>query len=226
MYAVLFDIDGTLLLTGGAGKSCFLQTFREDFQISKPNGDVPFAGRSDRAIAQELMESHGIEPSPENWQRFLTGYCGRIEGALHRNSGSVLPGVAELLDELEQLEHVSVGLLTGNVELGARAKLGHYGLRERFAFGGFGDHHTNRNDIAAAALLAAEHHAAQLSNGTPRKLRGAMVVGDTTHDVRCAKSIGAYAVGVATGSTSRDELLASGADLVLENLTDSVALLS
>ncbi len=226
MYAVLFDIDGTLLLTGGAGKSCFLDTFREDFQIADPQGEVPFAGRSDRAIAHDLMQVHGVKPSAENWQRFLTGYCQRVDEALDRCTGALLPGVVELLDELGRLEHVAVGLLTGNVEHGAWAKLGHYGLADRFAFGGFGDHHTDRNDIAAAALRAAEVHAAKTRNGAPGKLRGVMVIGDTISDVRCARSIGAYTVAVATGSTSLEQLAASGPDLALADLTDSDALLA
>jgi phosphoglycolate phosphatase-like HAD superfamily hydrolase len=226
MYAVLFDIDGTLLLTGGAGKSCFVETFREDFQIANPQGEVPFAGRSDRAIAYDLMQVHGIELSAENWQRFLTGYCRRVEEVLDRSTGGLLPGVVELLDELGRLEHVAVGLLTGNVEHGAWAKLGHYGLADRFAFGGFGDHHTDRNHIATAALRAAELHAAKARNGAPGKLRRVMVIGDTISDVRCARSIGAYSVAVATGSTSLEELAESGPDLALADLTDSDALLA
>lgn len=226
MYAVLFDIDGTLLLTGGAGKLCFVETLREDFGIVEAKRDVPFAGRSDRAIAEELMRVNGVEPSAENWQRFFEGYCRRMDGALHRSRGALLSGVVELLDELGRLEYVLVGLLTGNAEHGAWAKLGHYGLADHFSFGGFGDHHTDRNDIAAAALAAAEREAAERWNGTPRKLRGAMVIGDTIRDVQCAKSVGAYAVGVATGSTSREELAASGADLVLADLSDSWPILT
>lgn len=226
MYAVLFDIDGTLLLTGGAGKLCFVETLREDFGIMEAKGDVPFAGRSDRAIAEELMEANGVEPCAENWEHFFEGYCRRMEGALRRSRGARLPGVVELLDELGRVDHVLVGLLTGNAEHGAWAKLGHYGLGDRFSFGGFGDNYTERNDIAAAALAAAEREARERGNGAIGKLHGAMVIGDTISDVRCAKSIGAFAVGVATGSTSLEELAESGADLVLANLSDSRPILS
>ncbi len=226
MYTVLFDIDGTLLMTGGAGKLCFVETFREDFHVAAPNGNVPFAGRSDRAIALELMRENSVEPSEENWQLFLTGYCRRIEASLAGCTGCVLPGVVELLDEIAELDHVAVGLLTGNVEHGARAKLAHYGLAERFAFGGFGDQHTDRNDIAATALRAAEQYLARNSNGAPPTLRGTMVIGDTVNDVACARSIGAYAVAVATGHASAAELTASEPDLVLTDLTDADALLA
>jgi phosphoglycolate phosphatase len=149
-----------------------------------------------------------------------------MDGALRRSRGALLPGVVELLDELGRLDHVLVGLLTGNAEHGAWAKLGHYGLADRFSFGGFGDHHTDRNDIAAAALAAAQREAAERWHDAARKLQGTMVVGDTISDVRCAKSIDAYAVGVATGSTSREELAENGADLVLADLSDCRPILS
>lgn len=225
MHAVLFDIDGTLLLTGGAGKATFLETFREDFQVDEPNGDVPFAGRSDRAIAQDLMKVHGIEPSPANWERFLTGYCRRIEVTLQGRDGAVLPGVVELLDDLAAMDTVAVGLLTGNVRHGAFAKLTRYGLADRFEFGGFGDDHTDRCDIAAAAKQAAIQHVARRSNGVAYSLWGVTVIGDTVFDVRCAKAIDAFAVAVATGSTTKEDLAASGADLVLADLTETAALL-
>lgn len=223
---MLFDIDGTLLSTGGAGKRCFVETFREVFSIPAPSGDVPFAGRSDRAIALQLMQLNGVIPSEENWGRFQTGYCQRIEATVADCDGCVLPGVVELLDGIEQLTHVTIGLLTGNVEYGARAKLSHYGLSDRFAFGGFGDKHANRDDIASAAVLAAEQHLAVNSNGVSSTHCGTMVVGDTVNDITCARSIGAYAVAVATGHASIAELAATGPDLLLRDLTDTDALLA
>ena len=131
-----------------------------------------------------------------------------------------------MLDRIAELSHVAVGLLTGNVEHGARAKLAHYGLSERFAFGGFGDRYDDRNDIAAAAQQAAEQHLAANSNGAGPTLRGTMVIGDTVNDVTCARSIGAYAVAVATGHASMAELAASEPDLLLTDLTDTDALLA
>jgi phosphoglycolate phosphatase len=219
-YAVLFDIDGTLLMTGGAGKRCFVETFREDFSIAEPSGEVPFAGRSDRAITLELMQVNGVEPSEENWQRFQAGYCRRIEAAMAACEGRVLPGVVELLDRIAELNHIALGLLTGNVEHGARTKLAHYGLNDRFAFGGFGDRHNDRNDIAADARRAAEQHLAANANGARPELRGTMVIGDTVNDVSCARSIGAFAVAVATGFDSLEELAATEPDLLLSDLTE------
>lgn len=107
-----------------------------------------------------------------------------------------------------------------------RTKLAHFGLSERFAFGGFGDQYSDRNDIAAAALRAAKQHLAVNSNGTGPTLRGTMVIGDTVHDVTCARSIGAYAVAVASGFATTTELAASEPDLLLTDLTDTDALLA
>ena len=224
VYAVLFDIDGTLLQTGGAGHVAFSETFRELFDIEEIPKGIPFAGRSDRAISLEIMQAVGIEPSDKNWQVFFDDYRQRLERVLREQEGRVLPGVFELLNELEQFEQVAVGLLTGNTEFGAQAKTGAYGLAGKFAFGGYGDVRTNRNDIAADALVAAQRFAQ--SHGDTGSLCGTMVIGDTPADVECGRAIDAYVVAVATGGSSLDELDACKPDLLLADLTDSEQLLS
>ena len=226
MYAVLFDIDGTLIQTGGAGQLAFAETFAEEFGVPELSGRVLFAGRSDRAIALELMRVHGLPASEDNWQRFRTGYLQRLPEALTRRQGFVLPGVHQLLDELESLQHPLIGLLTGNLQAGAKEKLTFYGLFERFAFGGFGDISDERCDIAAAALFEAKQAAASrngAANG--QALSGVMVIGDTVHDISCARSIGAFAVAVPTGNTPREELAAASPDLLLPDLSDPRPLL-
>jgi phosphoglycolate phosphatase-like HAD superfamily hydrolase len=227
VYAVLFDIDGTLLHTGGAGQLAFAETFADEFGVADLTGAVPFAGRSDRAIAFDLMKAHGVPATDDNWRRFRETYLKRLPDALTRRQGCVLPGVATLLDELESLDHSLVGLLTGNVQAGARHKLAYYGLAERFGFGGFGDVSDERCDIAAAALAEART-AAHTRNGRTNgdALAGVMVIGDTVHDVRCARSIGAIAVAVPTGNTAAAELARAEPDLLLESLADSEKLLS
>lgn len=224
MYAVLFDIDGTLLLTGGAGHVAFAETFQEIFKITEIPKGISFAGRSDRAICQDIMQSCGIEPSLENWQRFFDEYQTRLEPVLAKQEGSVLPGVLKLLSQLEQDEHVVVGLLTGNTEFGAKAKTTAYGLNGNFAFGGYGDERTNRNDIAADAHLAANQFV-ESSQGAGT-LCGTMVIGDTPADVECGRAIDAYVVAVATGGSSQAELAACAPDLLLTDLSDSAALLA
>ncbi|NOY42027.1 MAG: HAD hydrolase-like protein [Planctomycetes bacterium] len=219
MYSVLFDIDGTLVQTGGAGKNAFAAAFAQLFDVVEISNNVQFAGRSDRAIALDLMGLHGVEPSVENWQRFVDCYLEQLEISLPKCEGEVLTGVVDLLDALQGIEQVQLGLLTGNVKSGAAHKLGHYNLADRFAFGGFGDEETDRNAIARVAKAQAQAHA-------EGDLARTMVIGDTVHDVVCAQSIGAFAVAVATGGATIEELAKTGPDLLLEDLTDTEALLT
>ena len=222
MYLILFDIDGTLIKTGGAGQVAFFDTIREDFGISELPQGVPFAGRSDRAIAEEILRLCEVPINEETWEKFRTGYLGRLNGRLESCSGSVLPGVIELLDQLGPAENVCIGLLTGNIEEGAKTKLIYYGLWDRFAFGGYGDIRTERNDIAADAQQAGIDYLASRNGHTIKKV---MVIGDTQNDVICARSIDAYAVAVCTGGASREELTETQPDLLLDDLADSERLL-
>ncbi len=218
MYAVLFDIDGTLLLTAGAGQQAFAAAFAELFDITEISIDVPFAGRSDRAIALELMQVHGVEPSAEHWHQFVASYLKQLETMLPQCDGQVMPGVVPLLEAIGQIDHALLGLLTGNLKSGATRKLAHYGLADHFAFGGFGDLWNDRDDIASEAYEQARFHARG-------NLAGVMVIGDTIHDIRCARSIGACAVAVPTGNTSANELREHSPDLLVANLTDIEPLL-
>ena len=218
MYAVLFDIDGTLLLTAGAGMKAFAAAFAELFEVRELSGDVPFAGRSDRAIAQDLMHLHGIEPTAEHWQQFAESYLQHLKITLPQCVGEIMPGVHGLLETLQCQDHVLVGLLTGNLRSGATRKLSHYGLADHFPFGGFGDLWTNRDAIASEAYEQARFHA----HG---KLDGVMVIGDTVHDIRCARSIGACAVAVPTGNTTADQLRDEVPDILVEDLTEVEPLL-
>ncbi|MEX0613588.1 MAG: HAD hydrolase-like protein [Pirellulales bacterium] len=218
MHICFLDIDGTLVLTGGAGQTAFAQTLAAEFGIPEIDTRVAFAGRSDRAIAMDLFRSHGVAPSAENWQRFCAGYLARLEKTLKTHQGNVLPGVPQLLTALADRRNVALGLLTGNIREGARRKLGHYGLWERFAFGGFGDEHVDRCEIAAAALAAAKLH---FNGNVEVGLSGqVIVIGDTPHDIECGRSIGALCVAVPTGHTVADVLRRSEPDVFVETLED------
>jgi phosphoglycolate phosphatase-like HAD superfamily hydrolase len=221
MTTVLFDIDGTLISTGGAGRIAFAHTFRELFDIHEIAANVGFAGRSDRAIAFELMEVHGIEPSVENWHRFTAAFLPHLERVLPQSPGKILPGVIELLDQLAVVDQATIGLLTGNIALGAKAKLTHYQLLDRFNFGGYGDDWTDRCDIAVAALKAAQAH----QNGKSAASGKVIVIGDTPADITCARAIDAYAVAVATGGATYEELQRAEPDLLVRDLTDTGKLL-
>ncbi len=223
MKVCLFDIDGTLVITGGAGQYAFADTFREVFGIEEINRNVSFAGRSDRGIAGDLFEHHDIENSQSNWERFQAVYLGHLEKQLVEREGTLLPGVVRLIDQLEELGDVHIGLLTGNVVAAAERKLGYYGIWNRFAFGGFGDNHPERNDIAHAAREAARvhHQEMELNEDADEKI---LVIGDTPNDITCARAIGAMAVAVPTGHTSSESLAAAMPDLLLENLESSKAI--
>jgi phosphoglycolate phosphatase-like HAD superfamily hydrolase len=181
------------------------------------NGEISFAGRSDRAIANDLFVAHRLEPSAENWDRFRRGYTERLGESLAANEGRVLPGVVELLDVLANRDDVLVGLLTGNLRVTAQRKLTHYGLWGRFPFGGFGDEHLDRDDIATMAMAEAKAHHG--GGGPPAEIDGEVIVlGDTLHDIRCARSIGARVVAVPTGQTPSDVLRGGEPDLLVETL--------
>ncbi|MCI0332379.1 MAG: haloacid dehalogenase-like hydrolase [Planctomycetes bacterium] len=221
MHICFLDIDGTLLLTGGAGQSAFADTLSADFGIPEIDANVGFAGRSDKAIAMDLFRSHGLEPSEQNWRRFREGYLSRLEKALVAKQGSVLPGVPRLLQALADRGDVAIGLLTGNIREGARRKLSHYELWHWFPFGGFGDEHMERCDIAAAAMADAQRHlngrsAAATANGATN--RQILVIGDTPHDIHCGRSIGARCVAVPTGNSPAPVLRDAQPDVLVETL--------
>jgi phosphoglycolate phosphatase-like HAD superfamily hydrolase len=220
MFICLFDIDGTLLSSGGAAKAALEGALLEEFGLAALQGQVAYSGRTDRAIIRDLLRLHGIEESPACWQRLVGGYLRRLPQCLRTHKGRVLPGIEALLKELAAREDVAVGLLTGNLQVGARLKLGHYGLFEHFAFGGFGDHHWERDDVAREALAAV-----QARLGGKARLDRIWVVGDTPLDVSCARAIGVKVAAVATGWHAREELAAAGPDLLLADLSDSAPLL-
>jgi phosphoglycolate phosphatase-like HAD superfamily hydrolase len=186
-----------------------------EFGLDAIRTQVPYSGRTDRAIGKDLFHFHAIEDTPHNWQRFLAHYLRLLPDCLNRHQGRVLPGIGSLLERLCSRGDVVLGLLTGNVRDGARLKLGHYGLFDYFAFGGFGDAHMDRDHVAGEALAAAREHL----NGQADPGR-VWVIGDTPLDVRCARAIGARVAAVATGWHSADELAASEPDLLVESFLD------
>jgi phosphoglycolate phosphatase-like HAD superfamily hydrolase len=221
MHVFLFDIDGTLVLSGGAGKAAMEAALRSAFGTKSGTTGIPFSGRTDRAILRDLFRRHGIEESAENAQRFLTVYLQHLPGCLSRHRGEILPGVAALLEQLHAHTHVMLGLLTGNVREGARLKLGHFGLFHYFRFGGYGDRHLHRDDVAREALgELRSHHGGDVAG------ERIWVIGDTPLDVQCARAIGARAAAVATGWHPREELAASKPDLLLNDFSDPEPLLA
>src|SRR5437660_12530527 len=123
MVVCLFDIDGTLLSSGGAGKAAMEAALATAFGVPASADGIPFSGRTDRAIGRDLFHHHGVEPSEDNWRRFVAAYLGHLPACLGTHNGKVLPGIALLLESLALLGDVAVGLLTGNIRDGARLKL-------------------------------------------------------------------------------------------------------
>jgi len=220
MHVLLFDIDGTLVRTGGAGKLAMEAALCEEFGLELVAEEVPYSGRTDLAIGRDLLTAHGIAPTPANRAKLTEGYLARLPAALASRPGTVCPGVGELLAGLRPRADVLLGLLTGNIRRGAERKLGHFGLWHHFTVGGFGDDHDDRDDVARTALKAIETHV-----GGAVKPADVWVIGDTPLDVQCARAIGANAVTVATGWHPHDELCACNPDVALTDLSDPGELL-
>ena len=212
MHVLFFDIDGTLINTGGSGMESLRLAFIELFDCPPPD-NVPAAGRTDRGIVSDLFRGRRVPDSEENWTRFRAAYLRHLREQLPLRPGLVLPGVGGLLEGLAARRHVALGLLTGNIAEAAWLKLKHFGLDHHFAFGGYGERSPERNAVAEDALAAAH-----------RALNGAVladrvwVIGDTPMDVQCARHIGAHALAVATGMYGRAELARAAPDLLLDDL--------
>lgn len=218
MHICLFDIDGTLLNTGGAGQAAMEDAFGLEFGTNRAVEGLVTAGRTDRAIAIDLFKFHGFEFDDASSDRFYQAYLRRLPTHLAERAGLVLPGVESLLETLSQREDVVLGLLTGNFREGAKLKLGHFNLHHHFDFGGFGDRHLDRDDVAREALDAVRER----FNGSfdAAKL---WVIGDTPADVRCGRAIGAKVLAVATGQFSADHLRGTNPDYLFENFADGDA---
>jgi phosphoglycolate phosphatase len=221
---LLFDIDGTLVLTGGAGKRAMDQAFEDEFGIANAFAGISMAGRTDRWLVEQALVRHGLGVSAAHLQRFRTRYVTCLE-AMVKEPGQgrrgIMPGVQPLLDRLATSADVHLALLTGNYRHGARIKLQHFGLWDRFAWGAFGDDHAERDALAVAALAEARARVVALSDPSH-----AVIVGDTPFDIACARAAGARVVAVATGSHSIDELRAHAPDLALDDLQDVDAVLN
>ncbi|MDA1014396.1 MAG: haloacid dehalogenase-like hydrolase [Planctomycetota bacterium] len=200
MRILLFDIDGTLLNTGGAGQMAMEAALQSSFGVTEKASGIPYAGRTDFGITRDLFQFHGIEDSAESWRGFLAAYCEQLPKALAKRDGLILPGVVELLHRLSKTTGVELGLLTGNLKAGATLKLAHYDLDHHFDFGAFGDNHEHRDDVAREALDIIRRHF------DPHQPDDVWVIGDTPADVQCARAINAKVVGVATGTYTFAEL--------------------
>jgi phosphoglycolate phosphatase len=212
---VLFDIDGTLIHSGGAGVKAFGRAFQSEFGIHDGTERLKFAGRTDVSLVREFFSHHQIEASSANFARFFEAYLHWLAKIICDCEGGACAGVMEFYDALTQrIPAPMIGLLTGNIRRGAEIKLRHYNLWEKFPFGAFADDDEERDRIAA---IAQQRGGERLG----RPLRGdeVLVIGDTPLDIRCARAIGAKALAVATGSYSVADLLEHAPDWGVADLS-------
>jgi phosphoglycolate phosphatase-like HAD superfamily hydrolase len=213
----LFDIDGTLVDTGGAGMAALTQATREIFGHEGPALDL--AGSTDLGIVVNIHAHFKIEPTRERIAAYFEIYLARLDWNLTHGGfcGRVFGGVQELLTELAGRRDASVGLLTGNIAGGAATKMRHFGLAGHFPFGAYGCDHADRNRLGPIALERAAAH-------TGRAITAAetWVIGDTPKDIACAHAIGARCLAVATGQFSAEALEAHGADQVVRSLEQAL----
>jgi len=210
----LFDIDGTLLWTDGAAREAYTWALERRLGIRDDLTDIKFAGRTDPLILADILAKHGRFVSGSESDAFHATLYGRMRELLQPGRGHVLPGVARLLEAVAAEEGWTAALLTGNNAEMARIKLDHFGLRTWFAFGAFGDEAENRNALACVAV----ERARERLGVSPR---GCVVIGDTEHDIACARASGAWVIAVATGLTPLDQLARHTPDLALADLTDT-----
>jgi phosphoglycolate phosphatase len=212
---VLIDVDGTLVHTGGAGKIAFGKTMASVFNVPENVEKVRFGGRTDFSLARELFGLNNIPATPENFRRFFERYAFWLDHLMAGSQGEICRGVCEFIRDLQTLpDPPQLGLLTGNIRLGAEIKLRHYGLWELFETGGFADDGEDRDHIAAAALERGRRVLGQ--DLLPGEI---VVIGDTPHDIRCGRHIGARVLAVATGGAELAELKQHRPDWAVEDLT-------
>ena len=210
---LLWDIDGTILHTGKAGETALSHAMEKLHGISRGLQGLEIAGRTDKWIVEQLLAREGLAHGEGEIARFLDVYVERLAEELPRRHGGLHPGVLGILEEAHRRPDLVQGLLTGNIEKGARLKLCRYGVNHFFEFGAFADDSPVRNELGPhAKRRARDRHGEDFP---PERI---YIIGDTPHDVACARAIGAKAIAVATGSFSVEQLRECGADAVFTDL--------
>ncbi len=211
---LLWDIDATLITTGGAGEKALKRIVQKRFGVADDFQDIEIAGRTDVHIAASVLRKYGIAETADHLTAFQDQYLAGLADLLPQIPGRVLPGVAEILCQMEAKPDRVLGLLTGNLRRGAELKLQHYGLWHYFAFGAFADDHADRNQLGAfARARAQELHAHDFA---PAQID---VIGDTGHDIACGKIFGARTIAVATGTWTRAQLAEHAPDFLFDDFS-------
>ena len=216
---ILFDIDGTLLLSGRAGMRAMTRAFQDTFGIGDVFAGESFGGRTDSYLVSKALTRAGLADTAENHHRFRDAYLPLLaEEIQHPGTGhkGLMPGARELLEALHDYDHLHLALLTGNYREAAEIKLQHFELWDFFEWGAFSDDHADRNQLVPIAKSRAETYDIPVE-----AIERVIVIGDTPHDVECARVAGATCIAVATGGYSIEQLRGAGADEVLADLADT-----
>ena len=219
---VLFDIDGTLLTADGAGKRALHEALIEVFGTTGPIDSYSFAGRTDPQIVHALMSAAGLPRGdverglPELWMRYIAN----LRREMERTEVKALPGIPELLRRVEEAGgEVAMGLLTGNIEEGARIKVDAAGLAwERFRVGAFGSDHADRPELPAVAVRRARERM-----GVEYAGKEIVILGDTPFDITCGAHLGVRTIAVATGRHSAEDLASHSPDHLFPDFRDTAA---
>jgi phosphoglycolate phosphatase-like HAD superfamily hydrolase len=214
----LFDVDGTLLTARGAGREAFGRALARVYGTAGPVAQYDFRGKTDPQIVFDLLAAAGLDPAAirAGLAAFFDAYVGELEARLSDGTRvQVMPGMADVVRALAARDDAVVGLLTGNIERGARAKLGPTGLLPFFRLGAYGSDDPDRRRLPAVACARA-----RALTGREFPFAEVTIIGDTPLDVDCARACGARAVVVATGQHAAHELAACGPDLLFADFSD------
>jgi phosphoglycolate phosphatase-like HAD superfamily hydrolase len=221
---VLFDIDETLIYSGGAGRRAISIALAKLCAVPAEATQINMSGKTDPQILHEILSNAGVSESERNARlpALIELYLSFLESELENGPGyRLLDGVPEVIAQLEEIEGAYLALLTGNVEQGARLKLERFDLNRHFPTGAFGSDAHNRMELPAIACKrASEHYGLGFA---PEEL---VIIGDAENDVLCAKGFGAVSVAVNTGRTTKEALMALEPDFFFETLTDTKQILA
>jgi phosphoglycolate phosphatase-like HAD superfamily hydrolase len=213
---VLFDVDGTLISAGRAARESIVSALRSVLGWEGSSDGIDFSGKTDPQILRELvLDAVGSERFESTLGAVLDRYVEELERRLRPEAVVPKPGVALLLERLEAEPDVTLALLTGNIERGARMKLQPSGFNRYFSFGAFGDDSPDRYFLPAIAVGRARERTGREFSG-----RSIVIIGDSVHDVACGRSLGACAIAVATGPTAPEKLAAERPDALFTDFSD------
>ena len=222
MKLLLFDVDGTLIHSGGAGRRSMLKVFEEIYGIEDGFKNISMYGMTDPLIFKEALANHKIVWRKEDEERFKDLYIKYLRTGIHtpKSLKRIMPGTVELLEKISQNGNLIRGLLTGNWKEGAEIKLGFFKLNHYFELGSYADDSEIREELVPFAVRRCEN-----AKGIKLNPQEVYVIGDTPLDILCAKPYGAKTIVVATGIHTKEELLAEHPDYFFPDLTETEEIL-